>query len=38
MPQELQADLAKIMNLSLRDAEYQLGYYPPNGSQYTRHR
>ena len=36
--QELQADLAQIMTLSLQRSEYQLGYYPPNGSKYVRHR
>ena len=36
--QELQADLSQVMHLRHRAAEYQLAYYPPNGSQYVRHR
>ena len=36
--QELQEDLAQIMHLRLQTCEHQLSFYPPNGSQYVRHR
>jgi hypothetical protein len=36
--QDLQEDLRQVMRLGLQTAEYQLAYYPPNGSQYVRHR
>lgn len=38
--QALQEDLAKIMHLEIqhKTPEYQLGYYPQNGSQYVCHR
>ena len=36
--QELHADLENIMHLQPTKSEYQLGYYPPDGSQYVRHR
>ena len=37
-PQELQEDLQEILQLQRRIAEYQLACYPPNGSQYVKHR
>lgn len=36
--QELQEDLRQVMKLGQQASEYQLAYYPPNGSQYVRHR
>lgn len=36
--QELQEDLRQVMKLRQQTSEYQLAYYPPNGSQYVRHR
>lgn len=36
--QELQDDLSKLMHLNGTKTEIQLGYYPPNGAQYVRHR
>lgn len=36
--QDLEEDLAKLMHLNQSKTEVQLGYYPPNGAQYVRHR
>eukprot|EP00884_Botryococcus_braunii_P022429 jgi/Botrbrau1/8870/Bobra.50_2s0026.1 len=36
--QDLQEDLRQVMKLNQQSCEYQLAYYPPNGSQYVRHR
>lgn len=36
--QELQSDLLEFMKLRKSTTEYQLAYYPPNGSVYKKHR
>ena len=36
--QEVQEDLAHLMKLRQTAPEFQLSVYPPNGSQYVRHR
>ena len=36
--QELQSDLLEFMKLRNNTSEYQLAYYPPNGSVYKKHR
>ena len=38
MLQELQEDLAAVMNLQRVSPEVQLSIYPPHGTQYVRHR